>query len=68
MQWIDFLGKYYKEQKMKNPEYKYKDAMTDAVGPYRNQGSDMSSKKKRKGATKKRKGGKKGGRTEKKRR
>jgi hypothetical protein len=66
MQWIDFLGKYYKEQKAKNPEYKYKDAMSDAVGPYRNQGSEAPSKKRKMG-TKKSKGGKKGGRTKKRR-
>lgn len=64
MQWIEFLGKFYKEQKAKNPEYKYKDAMTDAVKPYRAQGSAPA--KKRKGATKKRKGGR-GGTTKKRR-
>jgi hypothetical protein len=66
MQWIDFLGKYYKEQKAKNPEYKYKDAMTDAVGPYRNQGAEVPPKKRKMGT--KKKGGKKGGRTAKRRR
>ena len=65
MQWIDFLGKFYKEQKAKNSGYKYKDAMSDAVGPYRAQSTDAPAKKRR-GATKKRKGGK-GGRTKKKR-
>lgn len=69
MQWIDFLGKYYKEQKAKNPEYKYKDAMSDAVKSYRNQGSAPAIEapaKKRKGATKKRKGVR-GGKTKKRR-
>ena len=65
MQWIEFLGKFYKEQKAKNSEYKYKDAMTDAVKPYRAQGSEAPAKK-RKGATKKRKGGR-GGATKKRR-
>lgn len=66
MQWIDFLGKYYKEQKAKNSEYKYKDAMIDAVKPYRAQSTDAPAKK-RKGSTKKRNGKRKGGRTERRR-
>ena len=69
MQWIEFLGKFYKEQKAKNPDYKYKDAMTDAVKPYRAQGSAPAVEapaKKRRGATKKRKGGR-GGATKKRR-
>ena len=52
MKWIDFLGKYYKEEKRRDPEYKYKQAMTDAVGPYRNQASgsmSVSTRKKKRG-------------------
>ena len=37
MKWLAFLGKYYKEQKKANPDYKYKQAMKDAVKPYRKQ-------------------------------
>mgnify|MGYP000574645995 CR=1 FL=1 len=37
MKWLDFLGKYYKEQKKANPDYKYKQAMKDAVKPYKKQ-------------------------------
>lgn len=35
MKWLAFLGKHYKEQKKKSPDYKYKQAMKDAVKPYR---------------------------------
>ena len=37
MKWLDFLGKYYKEQKKINGGYKYKQAMKDAVKPYKKQ-------------------------------
>ena len=35
MKWLAFLGKHYREQKKTSPDYKYKQAMKDAVKPYR---------------------------------
>ena len=37
MEWKKFLVKHYREMKANNTDYKFKDAMKDARGPYRKQ-------------------------------
>jgi len=37
MEWKKFLVKFYNEKKDKNPDYKFKDAMKGAKGPYHRQ-------------------------------
>jgi hypothetical protein len=37
MEWKKFLVKFYNEKKAEDPEFKFKDAMKAAKGPYRKQ-------------------------------
>jgi hypothetical protein len=64
--WIQFLNRFYKEKRAKNPSYKYKQAMVDASRVFKKQdksgssgsSSDASSVTPVVKKTKKRRGGK----------
>ena len=53
--WIALVQRVYKENKAKNPAYKYKQAMVDAKKVYKSSGPSMTPMKKTKANKKSRK-------------
>lgn len=50
--WTDFVTKHFKEQKKKNPSYRFRDALKDAAKLYKKGSSAMSSSSSTKKANK----------------